>query len=228
MDRSTKLIQWAGLKNSHNIRPPPGKSAWAIMKPESPVLFSIGHSSHELERFIELLQQHRIEVLADVRSQPFSGYTPQFNRELLKSSIQNAGLKYLFLGDQLGGRPEGNQYYDAAGHVLYYRVAESDSFRAGIERLKTGAQQYRVAMMCSEEDPTICHRFLLVSRVLTDLGLDVRHIRGDGTVQNEREVCGISRDNRRQGLLFADMEDETWKSIRSVLPKAAPNGFSAD
>ncbi|HMO92401.1 MAG TPA: DUF488 domain-containing protein [Pirellulaceae bacterium] len=178
-----------------------------------------------MDHFLELLRQHEIEVLADVRSQPFSRFTPHFNREILKTVIQSAGMTNLFLGDQLGGRPEGAEFFDAAGHVLYYRVAKSPNFLAGIERLKKGAKQYRVAMMCSEEDPSVCHRFLLVSRVLTEHGVEVQHIRGDGETQTEKAVCAISKDNRQQGLLFADMEDETWKSLRSVLPKAAPSDF---
>ncbi len=194
----------------------------------APGLFSVGHSNHDLETFIRLLQQHGIQVLADVRSQPFSAYTPHFNREMLQRELPAAGIKYVFMGDQLGGRPVGEQYYDAEGHVLYYLVADSPLFRQGVDRLKKGIQQFRVAMMCSEEDPTVCHRFLLVSRVMAEHGIDIQHIRGDGVLQSEEFVCGLSRDNRLQGVLFEEMENDTWKSLRSVLPKAAPNDSSSD
>jgi len=137
-------------------------------------------------------------------------------------------MRYLFLGDQLGGRPEGAEYYDAQGYVLYHRVAESPRFRAGIERLLQGIQKLRVAIMCSEEDPAVCHRSLLVTRVVADSGVSVQHIRGDGRLQGEAELQAAHRDDRRQGLLFQEMERDSWKSLRSVLPKAPPSDSSAD
>jgi uncharacterized protein (DUF488 family) len=198
------------------------------METKSPVLYTIGHSNHELENFLDLLRLYRIQVLADVRSQPFSRYTPHFNREVLQSALNSAGVKYLFLGDQLGGRPEGEEFYDAEGHVLYYAVAESPNFLTGIERLLEGIKQYRVAIMCSEEDPAVCHRFLLVTRVLDERGVEIRHIRGDGNLESESAVRRHGKDQRNQGVLFQEMENDTWKSLRSVLPKAAPNDFFDD
>ncbi len=191
-------------------------------------LYTIGHSNHELEAFVALLRQHGIQVLADVRSQPYSAYTSHFNREALQSAVVSAGLKYVFMGDQLGGRPNGEQFYDPAGHVLYYRVADSPNFLDGIQRLLKGIQDYRVAIMCSEEDPGICHRFLLVTRVLEECGVEIRHIRGDGTMESESTVCANSKDTRHQPVLFAEMENDSWKSLRSVLHKAQPNDFLGD
>ncbi|MBX3416926.1 MAG: DUF488 domain-containing protein [Pirellulaceae bacterium] len=198
------------------------------MESQGVTLYSIGHSNHEFAKFVELLQMHNIEVLVDVRSQPWSRYTPHFNREPLQNELTRFGIRYLFMGDQLGGRPVGDEFYDEQGHVLYYEFAKSENFLAGVERLKKGGEQFRVAMMCSEEDPSVCHRFLLVSRVLAEHGLEIQHIRGDGRLESEQYVCEHSRDQRHQGLLFAEMEDETWKSLRSVLPKAVPSDFSEE
>ena len=183
------------------------------------MLFSIGHSNQEQEQFCELLTQHNIEVLVDVRSSPYSRYTAHFNRESLKGALEQRGIRYLFMGDQLGGRPVGDEFYDAKGHVLYYRVAEAKFFRDGIERLRKGSTQYRVAMMCSEEDPAVCHRMLLISRVLTESGEVVTHIRGDGKLQTDAELRAATA-NLAQGLLFEELEQESWKSLLSVLPKA--------
>src|SRR3954451_15872849 len=129
-------------------------------------LFTIGHSNHPLATFVALVQQYGIAVLADVRSRPYSKYVPHFDRERLRESMQNAGVLYLFLGDELGGRPPGNEFYDAAGHVLYGRVAEAPFFRCGVERLETVLSHGRVAILCSEEDPARCHRYHLVGRAL--------------------------------------------------------------
>lgn len=185
-------------------------------------LFTIGHSNHEQAHLIELLAQHEIEVLADVRSAPYSRYTAHFNRETLQSAVKSAGLQYLFLGDSLGGRPPASDCYDDEGFVLYWRQAETPLFLSGIERIERGREKYRVAMMCSEEDPTVCHRYRLISRVLTERGIAVQHIRGDGQIQSQQRVDQLSGVGQ-QSLLFSELEQESWKSLRSVSPKAPPN-----
>ncbi len=193
-----------------------------------PVLYTIGHSNHDQEHFCALLQLHQIDVLADVRSQPYSRYTPQFNTEELKAALASCGIRYVFLGDQLGGRPRDPEHYDEQGHALYHRMARSEAFLRGIERLIGGMNKYRVAIMCSEEDPAVCHRFLLVSRVMADRGAEVQHIRGDGSLTSHEQIRAATGGQRPQSLLFPEMEDDSWRSLRSVSPKAAPPDSSED
>jgi uncharacterized protein (DUF488 family) len=178
-------------------------------------LFSIGHSNHALEDFLALLKQHGIQVLVDVRSAPYSRYASQFDREALERALKDAGLSYLFLGRELGGRPEGEEFYDTEGHVLYSQVAEAAFFEEGLERLKQGRARHRVAMMCSEEDPAVCHRYLLISRVLAERGIAVGHIRGDGRLESEADVAAANPE-AQQPLLFAELEDAAWRSPRPI------------
>jgi uncharacterized protein (DUF488 family) len=152
------------------------------------VIWTVGHSTLPVEELMELLRSQRIEVLADVRSQPYSHRNPQFRRENLRASLEGAGLQYVFLGAELGGRPPEPEFYDAHGHTRYDLVAGTERFQTGLERLLTGAASYRVAIMCSEEDPARCHRRLLVTRALIGREADVRHIRGDGRVMTEAEL----------------------------------------
>jgi uncharacterized protein (DUF488 family) len=182
-------------------------------------LVSIGHSNHPIERFLELLKGQRIDVLVDVRSRPYSNYSPHFDREPLQQAVKDVGITYLFLGDELGGRPAGAKFYDDEGYVLYPAVAEAPFFRRGVNQLLTAAIRHRVAMMCSEEDPKDCHRYLLVGRVLRQRGVTVRHVRGDGRVQTDAEV-------EPQGSLFDQPEDVAWRSSRSVLPRNRPPNSS--
>ena len=156
---------------------------------EKLTIFTIGHSNHSLEMFIDLLQSHKIDVLVDVRSKPFSRFSPQFNKEGLEKTVKAGGIKYLFLGKELGGRPQGSEFYDNYGFVLYSRIAESPLFVEGIDRLIKGIKTYRVAVMCGEENPVNCHRRVLVGQVLAKRGVGVRHIRGDSTVQDEDELA---------------------------------------
>lgn len=114
-------------------------------------LFTIGHSNHTDAHFVDLLRQHEIDVLVDVRTQPYSQYSPQFNREALQREVVAAGRQYLFLGEELGGRPPETDCYDDEGHVLYSTLARIPRFLGGIERVEKGIQKCRVALMCSEE-----------------------------------------------------------------------------
>lgn len=193
-------------------------------------ILSVGHSNHATEAFIGLLRAHGVDVLCDVRSHPASQYAHQFNEPQLRADLEAAGLRYLFLGHQLGGRPLGDDYYDAEGHVRYDRVAESAEFLAGIKRIEREAAERRVAMMCSEEDPAGCHRRLLVARVLGARGIEIRHVRADGRVQTESDVAAeeVQRKLGSQRTLFDVVEAAPWRSIRSVLPKRRQPTFSAD
>ncbi len=184
----------------------------------APVIYTVGHSNVALEAFIALLKQYGIEVLVDVRSQPYSKYVPHFNAGVLKPAVMAAGMKYLYLGKELGGRPDDKRYYDSDGRVLYGLLAESDEFKVGIERLLRGAREYRLALMCNEENPAECHRRLLVGRVLAEKGVRVLHIRGDGRVEPEEDLATAEQqaEPSQQEFAFAAHERPAWKSTRSV------------
>jgi uncharacterized protein (DUF488 family) len=192
------------------------------------VLWTIGHSNHPLPKFLDLLRGHGVELLIDVRSQPYARYAVQYNREALQAAIRDAGLKYLYLGDLLGGRVEGREFYDGEGHVRYDRVAASPEFQRGVERLLREMRGGRTAVLCGEEDPTECHRRLLIGRVLGGRGVAVRHLRGDGRAQTEEEVAAEETYRRTKGQLslFEREDPDAWKSTRSVLPKRAPPSSS--
>jgi len=181
---------------------------------EPSTVWTIGHSNHPLNVFLELLGGHRIEVLVDVRSAPYSSYASHFNKEGLPEPLAERSVKYLFMGDLLGGRAEGDAFYDDEGYVRYDRVADRPEFQEGIARLFDGLARFRVALMCGEEDPTGCHRRLLVGRVLAERGVRVMHIRGDGREQSEDEVAAEEefRKTRGQLTLFDLEEDQPWRS----------------
>lgn len=148
------------------------------------MIFTIGHSNHKIEYFISLLQKYNIDTLIDIRSHPYSRHAPQFNRKNLSISIKNAGIKYIFLGHQLGGRPENIGFYDSKGRLIYERLSHSPLFLEGIAIIEKGLREGdKIALMCSEEDPGICHRRLLVGRFLEKKNIEVSHIRGNGNLE---------------------------------------------
>ncbi|MGA7339758.1 MAG: DUF488 domain-containing protein [Terracidiphilus sp.] len=192
-------------------------------------VYTIGHSAHSVEELIGLLIGRAIDVVVDTRSAPYSRFAPQFDREVLRQSLVESGIKYLFLGGELGGRPKNPAYYDDHGRVLYGRMKTDEDFAAGIERLERGIAAFRVALLCGEEDPAHCHRRLLVGRVLVERGHEILHIRADGRLQTDAEVAAESGKPLVNGqpALFAELDEDQWRSTASVLPKRTQASSSA-
>jgi uncharacterized protein (DUF488 family) len=152
-------------------------------------LYSIGHSNAAIQTFLDLLRSHCIQTVVDTRTHPYSRYSPQFNRKTLKRSLAEIGLDYVFVGEQLGGRPEGDEYYRRAGKPDYDLMAEASSYLSGIERLLELGARKRVAFMCSEADFRKCHRYWLITRTLVNRGFEVNHIlhSGESVPSNKSE-----------------------------------------
>lgn len=151
-------------------------------------LFTIGHSNLNIEAFVLLLQQHGITAVADVRSHPFSRYLPHFNQSEIKTSLSAFGIQYVFLGKELGARPEDLSCYDLSGKALYQRIAATPLFSEGIQRLLKGAANYKISLMCAEKDPITCHRTILVCHKLKDLSLQINHILSDGNLEAHQDL----------------------------------------
>lgn len=183
-------------------------------------IYTIGHSNHPIEKFLGLLTQHSVRIVVDSRSYPYSKYVPHFDRELLSSSLESRNIRYIYMGTELGGRPPETEYYDAEGRVLYFRVAASERFKDGISRLLKRNGEFRIAVLCSEEDPNTCHRRLLIARVLTENGVSVQHIRGTGTLQSEAELASNAATAQLEMFEIPNQDRlYEWKSIQSVLPR---------
>lgn len=158
------------------------------------MLFTIGHSNHPIEAFIELLHRHGVTAVGDVRSHPYSRYVPQYTREPLKVALARAGIAYVFLGKELGARSENPACYKQ-GKVQYDYLAKQPQFADGVRRVIEGMQRHTIALMCAEKDPLECHRSLLVARKLHEAGLEITHIHADGSLENHRAL-----ENRLLGV----------------------------
>lgn len=145
-------------------------------------IFTIGHSNHTTEKFIGLLRQHSVTALADVRSSPFSRFNPHFNKDILRRNLEPHGIKYVFLGRELGARSSDPSCYEN-GRVQYARLASTALYREGLDRLMRGLHTFQIALMCAEKEPLECHRTLLVANSLASRGLEVVHILADGTLE---------------------------------------------
>ncbi len=145
-------------------------------------IYTIGHSNHTREKFVELLRQYGIELLVDIRSSPFSRYNIQFNKEDLAAFLIENGMEYSFQGNSLGGRPNDPSCYDG-NELNYSKVREKEWFSDGLAYVRWEASKRVIALMCAEEDPYECHRQHLVTQPLLESGVKVIHIRGDGSAQ---------------------------------------------
>jgi uncharacterized protein (DUF488 family) len=177
-------------------------------------VYTIGHSTHSIAAFVELLEGAEISAIADVRSAPYSRRNPQFNQEALRRSLHNYNIEYVFLGAELGGRGNPDSEHDDRGRIQYRSIAQSALFRQGLRRVQEGSTRMRLALMCAESDPLDCHRGILISRILAARGTPIMHIRADGSL----EPHGIAESRLLQ--LFGLHEADLYRTEDQVLAEA--------
>jgi len=170
-------------------------------KASTHTVFTIGHSSLEMSDFLGMLLRCEIKLLCDVRSRPGSFRFPQFNREPLMSQLASAKIIYQFFGDQFGGRPLDSRYYRPDGLVDYAARRKAPDFAEGMDRLLGSAKNQNVVLMCAEEDPLHCHRFLLLCPALVQRGILPIHLRRGAVSESQRDA----EDRLLQAHGFADV-----------------------
>jgi len=153
--------------------------------PCRPALYTVGHSNLEFAQFVKLLKDFSIQLLADVRSRPQSGRFPQFSQPAFEKLLEGEGVAYLFLGEELGGRPDDPDAYLPDGRVNYRARRKSYAFGAGLERALRELASRTLALMCAEEDPLECHRFLMVCPELVAGGIQPVHIRRGSQIETQ-------------------------------------------
>jgi len=165
-------------------------------------IYTIGYGAREAEHLLAALQANQIQYLIDVRSSPYSRYKPAFSKHALQTFLEANGIRYLFMGDTLGGQPDDEACY-TNGKVDYEKVAQQPYYQEGIERLiKASRQEQRVALMCSEGKPENCHRSKLIGKTLAAKGIEVLHIDEEDAVISQKDV--LLRLTGGQPSLFGD------------------------
>ena len=186
-------------------------------------IFTVGHSTHNLDTFINLLRQHTVTALADVRSSPYSRFTPHFNRNSLVNALKAGGIEYLYMGDKLGGRSTDPACYEA-GRIRYDRVAASESFQSGLDHIFSKAVKHRIALMCAEKEPLDCHRTLLVAQAINEHGVQVAHIHANGILETHYEAMDRLLRHfhlRPEGELFLTREDLVADAVKRQARRVA-------
>jgi uncharacterized protein (DUF488 family) len=147
------------------------------------MIFTIGHSNHTIELFIKLLVSHNIDLLVDVRTTPYSKYSPQYNRENLSKSLKENNISYLHKGDSLGGMPEDRSVLESTGRISLEKIQSKNWFQKGIDEIIELSKTHRLALMCAEEDPKRCHRGHIITNTLLKMNYEIWHIRKDSSLQ---------------------------------------------
>ena len=151
-----------------------------------------------MDEVVAQLKHQGIEFVVDVRSQPYSRYQPDFSKNALTKHLASADLCYIYMGDQLGGRPQDPTCYTENGNVDYGECRKRDFFQAGIKRLLTACERgYSLALLCSEGNPANCHRSALIGSELDGLGVQVFHLMPDGGHILQSEVM----HQRNKGMI---------------------------
>lgn len=177
---------------------------------ENPVIYTVGHSTHKIDYFLELLQSQAVNCLVDVRSIAASAYNPQFNKEPLSNFLKRNGVIYMHFAEEFGARHTDPDLLDDDGKVDFDKVRKSWNFKNGVERLWRGVEKgFNIALMCSEGEPFDCHRFSMVSVALEKDGFQVRHILKDKTIKTN-----------------AQLENQLLKKYEKKIPK--PSIFEPD
>ena len=211
------------------------------MKPLA--IMTVGHSNHQWASFAQLLREHTVTAVADVRSSPYSRINPDYGRELLQQRLRTAGIAYVFMGRELGARRTERECY-VDRQARYERIAELPLFKNGLNRLRAGLQDHRIALLCAEKDPITCHRMVLVCRQFRGDSIDIQHIREDGSLEShiaaERRMLAavgvpsadlfagkhelMEEAYRRQGRKIAWTESEdSFRGIAADADEGAPS-----
>jgi uncharacterized protein (DUF488 family) len=184
-------------------------------------LLSVGHSDQELTHLIALLRKAGVTAVADVRSVPYSRRLPQFNKAVLENALREAAIAYVYLGQELGGRPRSRDLYDEDGRVNYERVRQTALFRHGLEILLRELNRHAVAMLCGEDDPLDCHRGLMITPALAEQGVRPRHLRKDGSVETTPEMeTRLLKETKQARHLEGSLFPLTSEEIREVYAEA--------
>lgn len=159
---------------------------------EKRIVYTLGHSNHTMDYFLELIQSQAIDCLIDVRSMPASKYNPQFNQIPLSNFLRRQGITYLHFKEEFGARQEEEKILNEQGQVNFELFRKTFPFQQGVERLDMEISKgFTIALMCSEGNPLECHRFSMIAIYLGEIGFEVRHILKDKTIKTHKQLEAI-------------------------------------
>ena len=169
-------------------------------------LFTIGHSKHDINYFINLLKNYQVDYVLDVRSVPYSKYAAQYNKEVIAEGLRQANVNYAFMGNFFGARPKNPKLYNSDGQLDFELVLHSKLFNAGLNNVALGLKKgYNIALMCTEKEPIDCHRAILITRAFDLRNIPVEHILADGGLLSQKQL-----DEQLLDMYFPNRQQLSW------------------
>lgn len=152
-------------------------------------IYTMGHSNYSFEEFLKRLDMHHIDTVVDIRGTPYSKYNIQYNKERLAYALKDRGYTYIYMGKEFAAKRQNSSLYNEEGYADFEKVVYDADFLHGIERLKKGCKKgYRIVLLGAKQDPTECHRFVLVGRALVKNGFQVHHLLHDYKVSSQEDL----------------------------------------
>lgn len=185
-------------------------------------IYTTGYAGHTIPSLVQLLQAIGITVLADVRSTPFSGRRPEMDKPALMQALRDGGMRYIFMGEQLGGRPRNPKLY-RAGKIDPQALLAHEGYKTGVARLIAGAAEHTICLLCAERDPISCHRGLYIAESLQEAGMQVRHLIGGEQPEDHQATRARMAElvNMEHADLFASENARLTMAIEHMREKIA-------
>ena len=183
-------------------------------------IYTIGCSNRSQDELLTALKKYSIQVVVDVRSVPYSSFTPQFNQEPLRKLLTDNKIIYISFANEFGARRIENSVY-INNTVDFNKVSQLDIFKKGVDRVLDGLKKgYVIALMCTEYNPIDCHRFSMVSRAFSKIpNISITHILNENKcISNEELEEKMLNEFKLQPELFETKEqliDQAYKKLEN-------------
>ena len=152
-------------------------------------IYTIGYSGFVIDDFIKILKKHEISVVIDVRSNPYSQYHLEYNKENLKKKLERNRIYYRNYFLEFGARQSDKKYYSKEGYLDFELFSKSENFLKGIKKLENSMEKnYVIVLMCAEKDPIICHRAIMISKIFSEKGYKVIHLLPNNVTITQKDI----------------------------------------
>lgn len=153
------------------------------------IIYTIGYTSFNIEKIVEVLKKYKITYLIDVRSVPKSSYYKDFDDSNLMPLLKANGILYRNYKKEFGARQENKDFYNSKGFLDFNIFSQSKQFNDGIEKMKKAQNMgYVICLMCAEKDPINCHRTILIARNLDKKGFVIKHILATEELCEQKDI----------------------------------------
>jgi uncharacterized protein (DUF488 family) len=197
---------------------------------DMPELFTVGYTSFTLPQMLEVISDYGIDVVVDVRSNPFSAHYPDYNKNIFESVLRKHKISYHNYAEEFGAQQTDIKYYSKDGYLDFELFAKSEPFLKGFARIDESVKSGdSVMLMCAEKDPAQCHRAVMISKVFANNGYDVKHLLQDGTIKSQSDIETQLLDkyfpNRMQQSIFEDDVSEKELIARAYQRRNSEIGY---